>query len=73
MKNRINMDGFAYVVEDENGIPLDRKKKLFWSVTADTDQGLIVTEAELDFFEASAVGKKMLFRDRFLGLALRLC
>lgn len=55
-------DGFAYAVADENGIPLDRKKKLFWSVTADTDQGLTVTEDELGFYEAPAVGKKILFR-----------
>ncbi len=55
-------DGFAYAVADENGLPLNRKKKLIWSVTADTDQGLTVTEDELGFYEAPAVGKKILFR-----------
>ena len=55
-------DGFAYAVADENGLPLNRKKKLFWSVKVDTDQGLTVTEDELGFYEAPAVGKKIFFR-----------
>ena len=58
-------DGFAYAIAKENGEILTEKEKIFWSVTADTDdidKGMTVTVNEWGFYAAPAVGNQIRFR-----------
>ncbi len=58
-------EGFAYAIAKENGEILTEKEKIFWSVTADTDdidKGMTVTVNEWGFYATPAVGNQIRFR-----------
>lgn len=58
-------EGFAYAIAKENGEILTEKEKIFWSVTADTDdidKGMTVTVNEWGFYAAPAIGNQIRFR-----------
>ena len=58
-------EGFAYAIAKENGEILTEKEKIFWSVTADTDdidKGMTVTVNEWGFYAAPVVGNQIRFR-----------
>lgn len=58
-------EGFAYAIAKENGEILTEAEKIFWSVTADTDdidKGMTVTVNEWGFYAAPAIGNQIRFR-----------